>query len=102
MPDTPTCDGCGAPLIWTVTPAGARAPINEGLDPNGNILLIRPKGLGVILAVTLSGATLKGAQSRSLPLHTNHFSDCPQRDQFTSQPPATETSQPPPQQTVGS
>lgn len=34
--DVATCTRCGADIIWTITAAGARMPVNPEPDPKGN------------------------------------------------------------------
>jgi hypothetical protein len=80
MPDR--CTACDTELIWAVTPAGKRAPITASPAGNGNVLILQPRDLGEKLAVTLSGDSLELARKHDLPLHLNHFADCPDKDQF--------------------
>jgi hypothetical protein len=78
------CSACGQPLTWALTTAGKRAPINTQPSDNGNVLVLQPRSLGEKLAITLSGDALDLARKHGLPLHLNHFADCPERDRFAA------------------
>jgi hypothetical protein len=77
-----TCSACGARMIWAVTPAGARSPIDYEPSEQGNVLLTSPEGLGQTLAVVLSKGGLGLARSRGMQLRTSHFVTCPDRERF--------------------
>lgn len=65
MPKTSTCAGCGKPMIWAVSPTGAKLPLSA--KPT-NIYMLDdedPPNARVVATGYLS-----------------HFVDCPQRDQF--------------------
>jgi hypothetical protein len=79
------CSACGQALTWALTAAGKTAPINTNPSDNGNVLILAPRDLGQKLAITLSGISLDLARKHSLPLHLNHFADCPEADQFTAE-----------------
>lgn len=85
------CGSCHAQIVWAITPAGARAPIDR--QPNrekGNVLLLQPAALQadgehVLLAVVLSKDALKLAQERNVhgvSLYTNHWATCPDRQEW--------------------
>jgi hypothetical protein len=76
------CSACNTLLIWAITPAGKRAPVTAATHENGNVLILQPRGLGQTLAITLSGGSLELARKHGLPLHLNHFADCPNREDF--------------------
>jgi hypothetical protein len=84
------CEGCGASLVWAVSgydycdeTAGKRSPIVAAPDAEkGNVLLLAPSGLASPLAVVLSGELLQEARAANVPLHLNHFADCPKREAF--------------------
>lgn len=80
------CTACNCPLLWALTPSGKRAPINAELDLHGNVLILQPRNLGTILAITLSGDMLNQARQREVPLHLNHFADCIAADDFRPPP----------------
>lgn len=81
MPET--CGSCHAPIYWALTPAGARAPVDLNPDrEKGNVLLLRPSSFGATLAVTLSKDTLKIARDNRVPLRTNHYAVCPDREEW--------------------
>lgn len=79
------CSACGQALTWALTPAGKRAPINTDPSDTGNVLILQPRNLTEKLAITLSGPTLNLARASGLPLHLNHFADCPDADRFTAE-----------------
>ena len=77
-----TCRGCGEELLWALTPAGKKAPVEVKRSEEGNVLVLKPAGLDTYLAVTLSAEMLTRAQERGVPLHLNHFAHCPSREDF--------------------
>ena len=76
------CSACGAELIWAISPTGAPSPIDVEVTETGNVLLLHPRGLEQTLAITLSKDGLDLAREQGLPLHTSHFSSCPNREEF--------------------
>lgn len=76
------CSACKAALVWALTPTGAKAPVEEAVEPGGNVLMLRPAGLDAPLAVVLSQAALEHARERGVPLHFNHFARCPEKEKF--------------------
>lgn len=79
-----TCSACPAHIIWAISPAGARSPIDYAPSDDGNVLLLSPSDLGQVLAVTLSKGGLDLARERGLQLRLNHFASCPERERFKS------------------
>lgn len=79
MPDF--CGTCKAPIVWAMTPTGAKAPIDVHPDPKANVLLIQHSDYG-LLAITLSGDALDRARAGSAPLRTNHWMTCPDREDW--------------------
>lgn len=78
------CSACKAELLWAVTPAGERMPVDQLPDrERGNVLLLRPTALGENLAVTLSGEALKLARRRQADLRLEHHATCPDAKLFT-------------------
>jgi hypothetical protein len=76
------CKACEATMIWAISPAGARSPIDYAPSEQGNVLLLSPTGLGEVLAVVLSKDGLELARNRGLQLRTSHFVTCPNREEF--------------------
>lgn len=75
MTATTICRGCGAPIIWAVTPNGKRIPINPEPHPTGNIELDtthRPTRATVHSQGPLGVDTL----------YLAHFATCPNADRF--------------------
>ena len=79
MPDV--CIACGCPLIWSLSPAGARCPIERYPASDGNVLLLQAEPLG-ILAIVLSKEALKMAQDKGMALRRNHFASCVDAERF--------------------
>lgn len=77
------CRSCKAQVVWTVTPAGARAPIDAEPDrERGNVLLLRSDVIdGGVLSVVLSGLALSHARP-SGKLRLNHWATCPDREEW--------------------
>jgi hypothetical protein len=69
-------------MIWAISPAGARSPIDYAPSENGNVLLLSPSDLGQVLAVVLTKDGLELARDRGLQLRLNHFASCPNADEF--------------------
>lgn len=75
-----TCRGCGAPVLWTITHDGKRAPITAEPSQAGTVLVFR-QGDGV-QSRTFAGEVLAGLRAAGVPLRLNHFADCPQAGSF--------------------
>lgn len=84
-----TCIACGCPLIWSLSPAGARSPIERYPASDGNVLLLGAEPLGV-LAIVLSKDALELARDRGMALRRNHFAQCPFKDDFRRKGPDKE------------
>lgn len=82
MSDRGVCSACGKRLIWSITPTGAKAPINQAPSDDGNVLVLLPTGLDAPLAITLSKDALEQARAKGMALRLNHFSDCEFKEQF--------------------
>lgn len=77
-----TCSACGSHMIWAISPAGARSPIDYAPSEKGNVLLLSPTDLGQVLAVVLTKDGLDLARERGIPLRLNHFASCPNAEEF--------------------
>jgi hypothetical protein len=76
------CRSCHAPVIWAISPAGARSPIDPEPVAEGNVLLLKPHALrDWTLAVVLSGDILETARARG-PLWVSHWSSCPDKAEW--------------------
>lgn len=66
------CSSCGAAIVWAVTVAGARMPVDAAPSPKGNLVL--------------EGETVRVVPPPDLldqrPRHTSHFATCPDAAQF--------------------
>jgi hypothetical protein len=69
-------------MIWAISPAGARSPIDYAPSEKGNVLLLSPTDLGQVLAVVLTKDGLDLARERGIPLRLNHFASCPNAEEF--------------------
>lgn len=75
------CRSCKADVLWAVTQAGERMPVNAKPSTAGNVMLTimpghanRPDRL---VAGVLNRQQAAGARDRGVQLHTSHFVDCP-------------------------
>ncbi|MFV2172279.1 hypothetical protein ACFHW2_12155 [Actinomadura sp. LOL_016] len=70
----PTCEACGESVIFAITRAGNRQPLNPAPDPDGNVLAYRD-GTGTWRARSL-------ASTREVPAYGHektympHFATC--------------------------
>jgi hypothetical protein len=65
---TSTCTGCGAAIVWVVTEAGKRMPVDA--KPEKRVVLddVHPVG--------------EGPRARVVDTYVSHFVTCPERDRF--------------------
>ena len=76
---------CQAPIIWAITQAGKRMPVDADPAPNGNVLLqpsLNP-------STNTPRATVVNPNSPPLDgfdgtLHHSHFETCPAADRWRS------------------
>jgi hypothetical protein len=69
-------------VLWTLTPAGAKAPLDTLPSREGNTLVLQPSALGgKYLSVVLTGDTLTLARG-SGALWVNHWATCPDREEW--------------------
>lgn len=68
------CRSCNAEIIWAVTAAGKRMPLDEASNAEGNVLL-HENGTCIVLA---AGDDREWEDSSR---HTSHFATCPNADQ---------------------
>lgn len=78
------CQACDAVLLWAITPAGKRMPLDPRPTDDGTVLVLQPHGLGEKLAITLSRDGLKLARKHNLPLHLSHHATCTDPGRFRS------------------
>jgi hypothetical protein len=77
------CSSCKAPVLWAITPKGERTPVDPKINmEKGNTLVLAPKNLHAYLAVVLSGKALAQARKAGADLRVNHWSTCPDRDEW--------------------
>jgi hypothetical protein len=76
------CRSCRRPVLWTLTPAGAKAPIDVEPVADGNTLVLQPSALTPdYLSVVLSGSALEQARQRGR-LRINHWASCPDKAEW--------------------
>lgn len=65
------CRSCGASIVWAITAAGKRMPVDAAPSPAGNLVL--------------EGDAVRVVPSADMfdkrPRHTSHFVTCPQAAQ---------------------
>lgn len=68
------CNGCRAPVVWAVTPAGKSMPVDPDPTDNGNLVLT----LGTPPRVRPPELT----DDPDGPRWVSHFATCPQSEDF--------------------
>jgi hypothetical protein len=68
-----TCRSCGASIIWTLTPAGKRFPVDAEPDRESGTIFVRAGYMR-----RLDGDELEEARARDAPLYVAHWATCPQ------------------------
>ena len=68
MSDENKCRSCGQKILWAITPANKRMPLDPTPVPDGNIVLVTRGEFLSPLAVT-------GASGS--PRYKSHFATCP-------------------------
>lgn len=71
--DVVACDYCGADIIWTITTAGHRMPVNAEPDDRGN-QAVRADVTGTMRSRALAAdrPSLEGGEWQAMP----HFATC--------------------------
>jgi hypothetical protein len=71
--DVETCEACGADIIWTITAAGARMPVDAAPNITGN-QAVRTDVAGTLRSRALAAdrPTLEGGEWQAMP----HFATC--------------------------
>lgn len=72
-----TCRSCGARIVWAVTSAGRRMPVDRESSEAGTVSLV-VGAAGDLLALVLKGEGIRLARKHEHPLHTAHFATCPE------------------------
>lgn len=67
---TAACRSCGAPVIWAITPAGKRMPLDEATVTTGTRFVLPQRS-----------QMCSPAQGDD-PGHASHFATCPQADEW--------------------
>lgn len=80
------CRGCGAPVLWAVTPAGRTIPLDAEPSADGNVILTGHRvpskhGSWAPEARVLTNAQLAVAPD-DVPTYTAHFARCPKADEL--------------------
>lgn len=71
---TARCTSCGAAIIWCLTAAGRKTPVNA--EPDRERGTIKQRGG---YATILVGEELAHARAAGVTLYVSHWADCPQR-----------------------
>lgn len=69
-PPVGQCKACRESIIWCVTPAGKRMPVDVEPTEGGNLTLSGHRPVPVASVVS------KGGRYPGLKLHTSHFASC--------------------------
>lgn len=81
MPDHSTCRSCGADILWVVTEAGRKMPLDPQSCLDGNIALGPPAaGLASAdpsIATVLTNEAMERCRALGVPLYKPHFATCP-------------------------
>ena len=67
------CRSCDAEIVWAITSAGRRMPVDAAVDDGGNLVLV-PDGDDPLVLVV-------GADD-TRPRHRPHFATCPDADDW--------------------
>lgn len=70
-----SCASCGARILWCVTPAGRRIPVDADPVPGGNLRLAGQPG-GTTQA-TVAGAAVDLFDGDDGSRYVSHFATCP-------------------------
>lgn len=76
------CSSCGATVLWVVTRAGERMPLDPELDRDGDVVIVTSNGGEYGLVSKLQPASqlaLLDADER--PRYRSHWSTCPNAEQ---------------------
>lgn len=73
------CRSCGADVLWCVTPAGQRMPVDPVPVDGGNVILGQGQG-GSPLATVVGKKVQPGLFGDDSPRYTSHFATCPNAD----------------------
>jgi hypothetical protein len=71
MPDQGTCRGCGRPILWVLTTAGNRMPLDRSPTERGNVDI--SSGVAVVVSQGQGGGA---------PLYLSHHATCPHAAQY--------------------
>lgn len=75
---TLTCNSCHAPIVWALTVAGKRMPVDAEPVEHGNLHLYEPVTDPDSPRVIFHDA---GCGDFDDPLYTSHFATCPNANQ---------------------
>lgn len=76
-----TCGSCGAEVVWAVTPAGRRMPVDAEPVDGGNVILHPGIARGDAPTATVVGKAVAPALfGDDAPRYVSHFVTCPNAD----------------------
>jgi hypothetical protein len=73
-----TCRSCGAAIVWTLTPAGKRFPVDAAPDRESGTIYVRAGYMR-----RLAGEELEEARARDVELFVSHWATCPQAKRWS-------------------
>jgi hypothetical protein len=73
-----TCKGCGDRIKWVSTTQGRAMPLDPDPVPNGNVVIVRDGGGGLLAEYLRRTDT----PAPGTPRYQSHFSSCPERARF--------------------
>lgn len=77
-----TCRSCAAPILWTVTPKGARLPVDAPVDPAGNVEIVAIDPDGTLRARVLPDGYVELSPEFAGERHVAHWATCPHADRW--------------------
>lgn len=72
------CKGCGELMTWVNTTQGRAMPLDPAPVPNGNVVIVRDGGGGLLAEYLRRTDT----PAPGTPRYQSHFSSCPERARF--------------------
>lgn len=70
------CRTCGRPIVWAITSAAKRMPVDADPDTARGNIDLRLRDDGNLHADVLPSGKAHGARLLDQPLHTSHFTNC--------------------------
>ena len=77
QPEPKPCTSCGALILWAMTLAGKRMPVDAISDDAGNLRLVQEAGQ---LVARITPPTQTTSLFDAEPRYRSHFATCPNAD----------------------